>query len=772
VTPSPHRRRDGGRRARAVLLHGAATTARIWAGTLPHLGAFDATAPDRPCSGDLEAEVTALAALCAGAVVAGVSGGATLGLALAARSVPFRAAVLHEPAAGSLTPGLLAHVAEGLRSGGVPGFGRALYGPAWHRSDAPADPEAVLRDFAMFSAFEPAAPGPGAGPILLTVGERSPEVRHRSVRALSDLLGVPYAVVPGAGHAVHLENPKEFATLITRHATAARPAADRVRRAYARIEETGRPEVWITLRERDQVLAEAARVDARVAAGEDLPLAGTVVAVKDNIDVAGLPTTAACPAYAYTPEASAPAVARLVAAGAIVLGKTNLDQFATGLVGTRSPYGAVRAAHDPELVSGGSSSGSAVSVALGIADLALGTDTAGSGRIPAAFQGIAGFKPTPGLVPTEGVVPAARPFDCVTVFAPGVSAAQHAVQVMAAPPGRPWPPDAALAAPPVPRVAVPDRPLAELSPSWARAFQAAADRLAKAGADLVPIDVTPFLEAATLLYGGAFAAERYAAVGAFVDAHPDQVDPCVREIVTGARAVPAHRMAHDLHRLAGLRARAMERLTGLDALLLPTAPRHPRIDEVAADPIGVNSELGVYTNFVNLLDLCAVAVPAGKADGGPFGVTVIGRAFADHLVADLARLLDPGPAVEPAAPSLPLAVFGAHLSGQPLNHRLTAAGARLTRGVRTAPEYRMYALGDRPGLVRVGSGGVSIGGELWSLPPAALGPFLHELPAPMALGKVLLDDGSLVTGFVCEPYGTVSAADISHFGSWPAYLAG
>ncbi|GAA3579478.1 allophanate hydrolase [Nonomuraea rosea] len=557
----------------------------------------------------------------------------------------------------------------------------------------------------------------------------------------------------------------------------------RVRRAYARIEECDRPEVWITLRDREEVLADAARVDARAAAGADLPLAGLLVAVKDNIDVAGLPTTAACPAYAYTPGVSAPAVARLVAAGAIVLGKTNLDQFATGLVGTRSPYGVVRAVHDPELVSGGSSSGSAVAVALGIADLALGTDTAGSGRVPAAFQGIAGVKPTLGLVPTGGVVPAARPFDCVTVFAATVSLAQFAAHVLADPPERPWPPDAPLAAPPVPRIALPDRPLPELSPSWARAFQAAADRLAKAGAELVPIDVTPFLEAATLLYDGAFAAERYAAFGAFIDARPEEIDPSVRAIVTGARDIPAHRLAHDRDRLAGLRALAMERLTGLDALLLPTAPFQPGIAEVAADPIGVNSRLGVYTNFVNLLDLCAVAVPAGEADGGPFGVTLIGRPFADQVVADLARLLDPGPPVAPAAPALPLVVFGAHLSGQPLvvfgahlsgqplNHQLTAAGARLARGVRTAPEYRMYALGDRPGLVRDSAGGFSLEGELWLLPPAALGPFLHGLTAPMALGKVLLDDGSAVTGFVCETYAVADAPEISRFGSWLAYLA-
>ncbi|MEU4895143.1 allophanate hydrolase [Streptomyces sp. NPDC044780] len=568
----------------------------------------------------------------------------------------------------------------------------------------------------------------------------------------------------------------------------------RVRQALARLAEGERPEAWITVRPEAELLAEAARVDARTAAGEELPLAGQVFAVKDNIDVAGLPTTAGCPGYAYRPRSSAPAVARLTEAGAIALGKTNLDQFATGLVGTRSPYGAVRAAHDPERVSGGSSSGSAVVVALGIVDFALGTDTAGSGRVPAAFQGIVGLKPTLGLVPTEGVVPAARPFDCVTVLAPGLPAAERAAAVMAGhgpgtPSTRDWPADAPLAAPPRPRVAVPDDAgLVAMSPAWRAAFTAAAQRLQAAGAELVTVDIAPFLQAAELLYGGGFAAERHAAVGEFIARGTDDLDPSVRRIIQDAGRIPAHRYAADRARLERLTHQAMALLDGCAALLLPTAPEHPTLAEVAADPIGVNNRLGTYTNFVNLMDLSAVAVPAGSVAGGPFGVTVIARAFADRVAADIAALITPapdgsdavtGPDTAPVAawgpPGLPLAVFGAHLSGQPLNPQLTARGARLVGPVRTAPRYRMAALPGsppRPGLLRVPDGeeGRSVTGELWALPAAALGRFLATLPEPMTLGRVLLDDGRSVTGFLCESYAVLDAPDITAHGDWRSYL--
>ncbi|MEU3145215.1 MULTISPECIES: allophanate hydrolase [unclassified Streptomyces] len=560
---------------------------------------------------------------------------------------------------------------------------------------------------------------------------------------------------------------------------------ERVAAAYRLITETDRPEIWITLRDEQDVVAEARALDTRVAAGSPgtpLPLAGVLVAVKDNIDVAGLPTTAGCPAYAYTPDVSAPAVRRLVEAGAIVLGKTNLDQFATGLVGTRSPYGAVRGALRPGKVSGGSSSGSAVAVALGIADIALGTDTAGSGRVPAAFNGIVGIKPTLGLVPAAGVVPAARPYDAVTVFARTLTQAQRAVARMAGPDagdprGRDWPDDVRLAAPEHPRVAVPrDEDLAPLSPAARAAFRGAVERLEAAGAETAVLDVSPLLRAARLLYDGALVAERYAAVGEFIAQNPSGADPTVAAIILAAAEVPAHALAADQERLDRHKAEASRLLAGFDALLLPTTTEHPDIAEVLADPVGVNKRLGTYTNFVNLLDMAAVAVPAGEADGSPFGVSVITRAFEDQPALDIAALLT---GEQEAAPlpgtGVGLAVFGAHLRGQPLNHQLTGVGARFGGEVVTAPHYRLAALDTvpaKPGLVRAAPGsGAGITGELWTLSPAALGRFLAALPAPMSLGRVELGDGTWVLGFQCDPESAAAGTDITRLGGWRAHLA-
>jgi allophanate hydrolase len=532
--------------------------------------------------------------------------------------------------------------------------------------------------------------------------------------------------------------------------------------------------VWITQRPPAEVEAEVAAADP------SLPLSGLRLAVKDNIDVAGLPTTAGCPAFAYVPEVSAPAVERLVAAGAVVVGKTNLDQFATGLVGTRSPYGAVRDARRPERVSGGSSSGSAVAVALGEADLALGTDTAGSGRVPAAFQGIVGIKPTRGLVPTLGVVPACRTLDCVTVLAREPALAERAMALMSGPAAgdptsRPWPADAPLAVAPAPRVGVPaDGQLEALSPAYARAFAIAVARLAEAGARIVEIDLEPFLAAARLLYEGAFVAERHAAVGAFVRAHREAVDPTVGAIIEAAGDLPAHALVSDGERLDRLGLDAATQLAAVDALLLPTAPDQPTIAEVEADPVGVNSRMGTYTNFCNLLDLCAVAVPAGEADGGHFGVTVLGPAFADRVVADVAALLA-GPGDEAwGPPGVELFVVGAHRRGHPLNGELTGRGARLVRTTVTSPDYQLFRLDTapaKPGLVRVGVDGAAIEGELWRLPPAGLASLLADLPEPMALGRVRLADGGTPVGFLCEPAAVEGAPDITRHGSWPAYLA-
>lgn len=401
-----------------------------------------------------------------------------------------------------------------------------------------------------------------------------------------------------------------------------RDVRERVRRAYARIAEVDRPEIWIVLRPQEDVEAEAAAVDPR------LPLAGTIAVVKGNFDVAGLRTTAGCPSFGRVAEADAPAVARLRHAGTVVLGTTNMDQFATGLVGTRSPHGAVRNAVDPAYVSGGSSSGSAVAVALGIADLALGTDTAGSGRVPAAFNGITGLKPTPGLITTDGVVPACRSIDCVSVFARTPKEAHRALGHLAdgpvAPPARrpgPW------------RVAVPSNTadLGELAPGWAEAYESAARAL---DVDLLPVDISPFLDVGDLLYGGAFIAERYTAVGAFVAEGSPDLDPTVASIVTAASDIPAYRLFSDRERLDGLRAAALASLGEADALLLPTAPFHPTIAEVAADPVGVNARLGRFTNSTNMLGMASVAVPHGQVDDRPFGVMLLGRAGSDdHLAA-------------------------------------------------------------------------------------------------------------------------------------------
>ncbi|MFC4505774.1 MULTISPECIES: allophanate hydrolase [Streptomyces] len=540
----------------------------------------------------------------------------------------------------------------------------------------------------------------------------------------------------------------------------------RVRAAYARIEAVDRPEIWIDLRPRDEVEAEARSLDERVARGEHLPLAGRLFAAKGNIDVAGLPTTAGCPAYAYEPREDAPVVAGLRAAGALPLGTTNLDQFATGLVGTRSPHGAVRGAHDPARISGGSSSGSAVAVALGIVDFALGTDTAGSGRIPAAFNGIVGLKPTRGLVPTEGVVPACASLDCVTVFARTLPEAERALAHMTtgtipSVPGRapgPW------------RIAVPPlAQLGELDEGWPEAYEAAVRQLVAAGAEIRALDLTPFTEAAAMLYEGAFVAERYTAVGGFVDKllaeGGEGLDPTVAGIITRARDIPAHRLFADQDRLAALRARALAELADADALLLPTAPGHPTLAEVAADPLGANARLGRFTNSTNLFDLAAVAAPAGEVNGLPFGVMLIGPAYTDERLTRIAELL---------RPQTRLAVVGAHLSDQPLNPQLLSLGAVLDRTTTTAAVYRLHALRTtppKPGLEHVGEGGTEIEAEIWRLPAEGLGRLLSSLPRPMTLGRVELADGSSVPGFLCEPNALTNAEDITRYGGWRSYLS-
>jgi allophanate hydrolase len=576
----------------------------------------------------------------------------------------------------------------------------------------------------------------------------------------------------------------------------ARAAAER---ALAAISAAQRGEVWISQFAPDEVMLAADAVDEALGAGVALPLAGLTFAVKDNIDVAGLGTTAGCPAFAYQPQMDAPSVRALRDAGALCMGKTNLDQFATGLVGTRSPYGEVRNAVDPERISGGSSSGSAVAVALGMADMALGTDTAGSGRVPAALNGIVGLKATYGLVSTAGVVPACRSFDCVSVFARSVDMAERAMAELtgrrgAAPDRRDFPPDTPLGPPGAPVVArVSPTTLGDLGPSRLGAYDAAIDHLQRMGCVVAEIELAPFLEAGRLLYEGAFVAERYAAVGTWIALHPDSVDPTVGAIISGAANITAARLAEDMGRLAELRISAADewRRVGADTMILPTVPCHPTLAEVRADPFGTNTLLGRFTTFLNLLDMCAVAVPFGTSDGLPFGVSCIGPAFSDLVQIDIARRVEwagemgdagaamaasrgEGGAGRMAPPSLSIAVVGAHLEGQPLNHQLTERGGRLVGPSRTADIYRLYALDTvpaKPGLLRVGPGGASIVLEIWELPPAGFADFVANLPTPMVIGTLQLHDGSRVPGFLCEPLALEGAADITEYGGWRAYLA-
>jgi allophanate hydrolase len=583
-------------------------------------------------------------------------------------------------------------------------------------------------------------------------------------------------------------------------------ATTRVTAALAAIDAVGRPEIWIKVRSRDDLLAEAARIDAAAATGRVLPLAGLLLAVKNNVDVAGITTTAACHGFGYEPAEDAVAVARLRAAGALVLGSTNLDQFATGLVGTRSPYGAVRDARRPDRISGGSSSGSAVAVALGLVDIAIGTDTAGSGRVPAGLQGIVGIKPTLNVVSTAGMVPACRSWDTATILARDLDTAELAMGIMAGE-SRAWPADVLLAAPSRPRVAYPAS-LPALPDAWAAEFGAQIERLRSTGVDVEPIELDVFLQAARLLYDGALVAERHAAVGNFIDAALASagsgggsavgLDPTVTGIIRAAGRVPAHQYVSDTAALEELRREALSRLAGFDALIVPTTPFHPTLAEVAADPVGVNSRMGTYTNFCNLFDMCAVAVPAGtvadaKGDGvAQFGLTVVGKTFDDGVVADVARRIEVTPDLPAlfasrAAPSrpavkrlpwpvaagavtVPLVVVGAHRKGQPLVAELEQRGAFWDGPVTLAPRYRMVALDTqppKPGVIR-SDDGAELAAERWLLSEAALGSFLSELPEPMMLGSVLLSDGSSAVGFACDAVAASSGRDIRHFGDWMA----
>ncbi|MFB6446590.1 allophanate hydrolase [Bradyrhizobium sp. 1AS5L] len=594
------------------------------------------------------------------------------------------------------------------------------------------------------------------------------------------------------------EQPETIAAIVAAHRAGTLTPAQTIARTYQRIRDRNDPAIFISLREETDAIAEAERLAARKEAA-DLPLYGVPVAVKDNIDALGFPTTAACPAFSTTPAHDSTAVARLRAAGAIIIGKTNLDQLATGLVGVRSPYGIPKNAIRDDLIPGGSSSGSAVAVGAGLVPLSLGTDTAGSGRVPAMLNNIVGLKPSLGMISNAGLVPACRTLDCISVFALTVDDATLALSVMAGPDQ----------ADPFSR----DRPLQPLTPFPAglrlgvprngqliffgdktseAAYADALKRWTALGAELIEFDLEPFYETARLLYEGPWVAERYLVIKDLLASAPDAIHPVTREITAAGARLTAADTFSALYRLQGLRKIAERTFANIDALVLPTAPTAYTTAQVLANPIELNSRLGTYTNFVNLLDLCGLAVPASmRADGIPFGITLLAPAGRDGLLASIGRVfhadtklslgaksvaqapLAPLPAS--SADEIPIAVVGAHLSGMVLNGELKSLNGRLIEATRTAPDYKLYALKTtppKPGMLRVEAGkGAAIELEIWSLSSSAFGKFVDAIPAPMAIGTVRLADGRSVKGFLVEPEALGDAREITAYGGWRKYMA-
>ncbi len=571
--------------------------------------------------------------------------------------------------------------------------------------------------------------------------------------------------------------------LISAYQSNRKTPAEVIRETYARIRDKGERPVWIHLVPEEEAIERAMLLGSY---RDNLPLFGVPFAIKDNLDLVGTPTTAGCPEFSYTPAKSATVVQKLIDAGAIAIGKTNLDQFATGLVGVRSPYGACSSVFDERYISGGSSSGSAIAVAAGLVAFSLGTDTAGSGRVPASFNGIVGMKPTRGALSTAGVVPACRTLDCVSIFANSCEDAaliQSVAQgfdesdAYSRPAGQPVAWSSRGFGFGAPR---PDQ-LEFFGDESARAlFDRAADRLRELGGRQVEFDYAPFRDAAQLLYSGPWLAERFAAIREFIEGHPDALHPVTAKIIRGGERIGAADAFTGMYELQRLARVAESQWRGMDVMLLPTAGAAYTHEEIAREPIELNTQLGYYTNFVNLLDLAAVAVPAGiRSNGMPFGVSLIGPAWSDAALLELGeRFGSQLPArMAQYCPNgyVPLAVCGAHLSGQPLNHQLAEAGAFLIESTLTAPEYRLFALQGtvpaKPGLLLQPNGGTSIEVEVWAVPQARFGGFVAGVPSPLAIGNCKLANGRLVKSFVCEPIGFSNALDISHLGGWRPYVS-
>ncbi|MDB0014185.1 allophanate hydrolase [Alphaproteobacteria bacterium] len=591
--------------------------------------------------------------------------------------------------------------------------------------------------------------------------------------------------------------PFTLSYLRAAYATGTHPS-DVIDEVFARLDKVNDPGIFIHLRNRESIKAEATALGPYDPA---MPLWGIPYAAKDNIDVAGIETTAGCPAYAYTPEYDAFVIAQLRAAGALIIGKTNLDQFATGLVGVRTPYGAPLNAVDSEIVPGGSSGGSGVIVGHGIVTFSLGTDTAGSGRVPAALNNIVGLKPTLGALSASGVVPACRTLDTVSIFGLTVDDAYAAFAV-----ARGFDPSdayskhyghAPLTATQMPiRVGVPDAASIEFFGDEIQqaAFERDIALLEAKGALIEYIDFAPLYAVANMLYEGAWVAERYTVIDDLLASNPDAIHPVTRKIITHAESMSAADVFKGMYRLADLKREAEPLLARLDMLCVPTIPTFYSVADLEADPVTPNSNNGTYTNFVNLLDMCAIAVPtAPRRDGRPGSLTLIAGAGKDANIAAIARGFEadcirpmgatehpiPTPETLPqgASDQIELAVCGAHMSDLPLNWQLTDLGATFLRKAATSANYKFYALAGgppaRPGLLRgEGAEGGSIALEVWSLPKTAFGAFMTGIPAPLGIGTVELSDGSSVKGFICEASGTKGATDITHLGDWRSFLAG